>query len=78
MAEDLDVLGRRHRRLQEELKEVRAKLAPLMREARANNETIGRIVERSGYSSYEAVRQILDPSRRAEFNRRRSKPEKKA
>lgn len=72
MADDLDALGKRHRRLQQELEDVRAKLAPAMREAREAGETIGGVQQRSGYRSYEAVRQILDPKRREEFNRRRS------
>lgn len=68
---DLDTLGEKHVRLQEELKEVREQLAPLIREERERGETLQQITRRSGYHSVEAVRQIIDPSRRAEFNKRR-------
>lgn len=69
--DDLDALGKRHLRLQEELKEVRERLAPLIRAERKAGETLQHIVQRSGYHSTEMVRQIIDPTRREKYNRRR-------
>lgn len=68
---DLDALGRRHLRLQEQLAEVRDLLSSAIRAERDKGETMQGLLRRSGYHSLEAVRQILDPERRARFNRRR-------
>lgn len=68
---DLDALGRRHLRLQEQLQEVREQLAEAIRAERENGETLQGLLRRSGYHSPEAIRHILDPERRERFNRRR-------
>lgn len=75
---DLDALGRRHSRLQEQLDEVRLKLAPAIRAERGAGETIQGLLRRSGYRSPEAIRQIIDPERRKRFNRRRRGPASEA
>jgi hypothetical protein len=69
--EDLDALGRRHARLQEQLAEVRSKLAPAIRAERKKGAKLQELLRRSGYHSLEAIRQIIDPRRRERFNRRR-------
>lgn len=71
---DLDTLGRRHIRLQEQLEDIRTKLAPKIRAEREAGETIQGLLRRSGYRSPEAIRQILDPDRRKRFNQRRRGP----
>lgn len=72
---DLDALGRRHRKLQADLAEVREQLAPAMREARKAGATLVDVMNRSGYASVETVRQILDPAVRGQANtRRRERP----
>ncbi|HEU0241210.1 MAG TPA: hypothetical protein VFR11_18310 [Micromonosporaceae bacterium] len=55
----LDELGRRHRRLRDELTKVRAELAPAMREARAAGATQEQVRLRSGYKTLQQVRTIL-------------------
>lgn len=68
---DLDRLGKRHARLQDELKAVRAELAPLIRDEHANGATYAQLMTRAGYKSIETIRQICDPGARDTINRRR-------
>lgn len=72
---DLDTLGHLHTRLQAQLKDVRDKLAPAIRaeQQRDPSVTLLELVQRSGYRSLETVRQILDPKRREEINKRRKR-----
>lgn len=73
---DLDTLGKRHRRLQTELAEVREQLADAIRAERATGATYVDLMNRSGYTSIETVRQIVNPSARETINagRRRERP----
>jgi len=72
---DLDTLGRRHRKLQAELDEVRAALADAIRAEKAAGATYVELMNRSGYTSTETIRQILHPDARERANRsRRERP----
>lgn len=68
---DLDQLGQRHRELQAELAAIREKLAPAIREERGKGATYVELMTRSGYSSIETIRNILDPNTRDRNNRAR-------
>lgn len=68
---NLDTLGTRHRQLQDELAEVRDRLAEEIRTERLHGATLVQLMNRSGYSSIETIRQILDPNIRDKVNRDR-------
>lgn len=68
---NLDALGQRHRQLQDELAEVREALADEIRDERATGATLVQLMNRSGYSSIETIRQILNPSIRQKVNQDR-------
>lgn len=68
---ELDTLGRRHRKMQADLDELRAELAAAIRAEREAGATYADLMQRSGYSSMETIRQIVKPSARDTANRRR-------
>ena len=68
---DLDALGARHRALQDELADVRADLADAIRAERGRGATYVDLMNRSGYSSIETIRQIVNPGAREKANRGR-------
>jgi hypothetical protein len=68
---DLDQLGRRHAKLQAELAALRTDLAAAIRAERAAGATYQELLQRSGYSSIETIRQIIKPSAREDANRAR-------
>lgn len=71
---DLDALGREHRRAMKRLAEVREQLAPAIRQEKDKGATHAELLHRSGYTGMETIRQILDPKRREEMNKRRQRP----
>jgi hypothetical protein len=71
---DLDTLGKRHRKLLADLDECRTQLAVAMRTERGNGATLVDIMQRSGYTSLETVRHILDPTIRERNNKARRRP----
>jgi hypothetical protein len=71
---DLDILGRRHRKLQADLAALRADLADAIRRERLTGATYVDLMNRSGYTSTETIRQILKPGARDEINRGRRRP----
>ena len=68
---NLDTLGKRHRQLQDELAEVRDALAGEIRTEREHGATLVQLMNRSGYSSIETIRQILNPQIREKVNQDR-------
>lgn len=68
---DLDTLGRRHRKMQADLEDLRAELATAIRAERADGATYADLMQRSGYSSMETIRQIVKPTARETANKRR-------
>jgi hypothetical protein len=72
---NLDQLGRRHRKLEDDLKAVREALAPAIRAERAAGASYADLLNRSGYRSIETIRQITKPDQRDAANsHRRKKP----
>jgi hypothetical protein len=65
---DLDTLGRRHRKLVADLAELREQLADAMRTDREAGATYVDLMNRSGYTSIETVRQIVKPGARETVN----------
>jgi DNA-binding TFAR19-related protein (PDSD5 family) len=61
---DLDTLGRRHRKLQDELDALRGELADAIRAEREAGATYQQLLQRSGYGSQETIRQIVKPEAR--------------
>ena len=70
-APSLDALGARHRALQDELAEVREQIADAIRAERAHGATYVELMNRSGYTSIETIRQIVNPGAREKVNRDR-------
>lgn len=69
---ELDRLGRRHAKLQDDIKAVRAELAPLIRAEHAQaGATFTDLMVRSGYKSVETIRQIIHPKTRENINKKR-------
>lgn len=68
---NLDSLGHRHRQLQDELAEVRDALVDEIRTEREHGATLVQLMNRSGYSSIETIRQILNPQIREKVNQDR-------
>ena len=68
---DLDQLGRRHRKLQADLAALRVELADAIRAERLAGATYQDLLQRSGYTSIETIRQIIDPQARDRANRSR-------
>lgn len=72
---ELDTLGARHRALQDELLEVRAELVDAIRAERERGTTYVELMNRSGYTSIETIRQIVNPDAREKANQdRRAAP----
>lgn len=67
----IDQLGRRHRKLLADLAALRVELADAIRTEKAAGATYADLMMRSGYTSIETIRQIVDPGKRDEINRRR-------
>lgn len=58
----LDQLGDRHRRIQEDLDDVRERLAHAIRYERATTDaTLAELMYRSGYRTQTSIARILDP-----------------
>lgn len=68
---DLDTLGRKHKRLQDELEEIREQLADAIRAEAENGATWMELANRSGYKSTETIRRILRPEARDATNEAR-------
>lgn len=65
----LDQLGARHRKLLADLADVRSALAEAIPAERAKGATYVDLMNRSGYTSIETIRQIVDPKARDKANR---------
>ena len=65
----LDQLGTRHRKLLAALAEVRAALSEAIPAERAKGATYVDLMNRSGYTSIETIRQIVDPKARDKANK---------